>query len=53
MRLTKEEKERLMELLDVMSDRCPDISIGRFNNDRDRALFYRLFKMLRLELYGY
>ncbi len=53
MRLNKKEKERLLELMDVMTDRCPSVSIDNFNNDEDRKTFWGLFKKLRLELKGY
>lgn len=46
MRLTKDEKEKLFELLDVMTDRCP------LGDDYLRA-FWSIFKKLRLELKGY
>lgn len=53
MRLTKEEKERLFDLLDVMTDRCPTMGITQFENSRDNALFCRIFKKLRLEIRGF
>lgn len=40
MRLNKKEKERLFELMDVMTDRCPSLSIDNFNNDEDRKTFW-------------
>lgn len=51
--MNKEEKERLYRLLDVMTDRCPKLNIEEFINDKDTQIFWRLFKRLRLELYGY
>lgn len=53
MRLTKSEKERLFELMDVMTDRCPQLNIDEFINDSDTAIFRRIFKKLRLDLKGY
>lgn len=53
MRLTKLEKERLYELLDVMTDRCPGLRIDEFINDKDCLIFWGIFKKLRLELKGY
>ena len=53
MRLTTKEMKRLLRLLDVMSDRCPHLSIDEFDNDLDRAVFYSVFIKLRLELWGY
>ena len=53
MRLTKEEKERLYELLDCMTDKCPKLRIDDFINDEDTHLFWGIFKKLRLELKGY
>lgn len=53
MRLTQEEKERLFDLLDVMTDRCPKMRIDDFVNDEDTFIFWSIFKKLRLELKGY
>lgn len=53
MRLTKQEKERLLELLDVMTDRCPNIRIDEFVNDKDNKIFWAIFKKLRVEIKGY
>lgn len=53
MRLTKKEKEALFELLDVMSDRCPQIGIDRLTTAYYNHLFWSMFKKLRLELRGY
>ena len=53
MRLTKKEKERLFELMDVMTDRVPTLRIDEFINDKDTAIFWGIFKKLRLELKGY
>ena len=53
MRLTKVEKERLYELLDVMTDRCPRLRIDDFINDKDTKIFWSIFKKLRLEVRGY
>lgn len=53
MRLTKLEKEKLFELTDAMTDRCPELTICQMENDRDREIFYGIFRKLRLELKGY
>lgn len=53
MRLTKQEKERLFELLDVMTDRCPHLRIDEFVNDKDNKIFWLIFKKLRIEIKGY
>ena len=53
MRLVKEEKERLFDLLDCMTDRCPTVRIDEFINDRDTKIFWNIFKKLRWELKGY
>lgn len=53
MRLTKVKKERLFELLDVMTDRCPNMGITQFENSKDNAIFWSIFKKLRLELKGF
>ena len=53
MRLTKEEKERLFDLLDVMTDRCPNMGITQFENSRDEAIFMSIFLKLRLEIKGF
>ena len=53
MRLTKKEKERLFELLDVMTDRCPSLNIDKFTNDEDNKTFWSIFKKLRLEVKGF
>lgn len=51
MRLTKAEKERLYELMDMMSSSVP--YIDEFDNDRDRNIFYQIFKKLRMEIKGF
>lgn len=53
MRLTKNEKQVLFELMDVMTDRCPQVSIDRFVNDKDNHIFYGIFRKLRLEIKGF
>lgn len=53
MRLTNKEKERLLDLLDCMTDRCPKLKIDDFINDDDMSLFWGIFKKLRLEVKGY
>ena len=52
-RLTKQEKERLFDLLDCMTDRCPNLRIDEFVNDKDTKIFWSIFKKLRLELKGF
>lgn len=51
MYLNKQEKERLYELLDTMTDRCP--FVDSFDNDKDRSIFYGIFRKLRVDLKGY
>ena len=53
MRLTKQEKDRLFDLMDVMTERCPNIRIEEFLNDEDNKIFLSIFKKLRLEIKGY
>lgn len=53
MRLTREEKERLLELLDCITDRVPSLRIDEFINDNDTAIFWSIFKKLRLEIKGF
>lgn len=50
MRLTKIEKERLYDLLDCMTDRCPTLRIKDFINDEDNMIFWNIFKKLRYEI---
>lgn len=53
MRLSKKEKNALFELLDVMTDRCPQVGIDRFDNDKFRKIFWDIFVKVRLELRGF
>ena len=53
MRLTKVEKEALFELLDTMTDRCPQVAIDRYCNEHYNNIFYGIFKKLRMEKLGY
>ena len=53
MRLTKDEKEKLFELLDVMTDRCPSVGIDMLLGDDYLRAFWSMFKKLRFELKGY
>ena len=53
MRLTKSEKQALFELLDIMTDRCPEASLPRLETSYYNELFWRMFKKLRLELKGF
>lgn len=53
MRMSKAEKEKLLRLLDVMTDRCPHLSIDEFDNEETRSIFWNMFKKLRLEIKGY
>lgn len=50
MRLTKEEKQALFELTDVMTDRCPEISLDRITTEQHVRLYMSVFRKLRLEL---
>lgn len=53
MRLTNKEKERLLDLLDCITDRCPNVRIDDFVNDKDTKIFWGIFKKLRWEVKGY
>ena len=53
MRFSKEEKEALFELLDIMTDRCPSINIDRFTTPHYNEIFWGMFRKLRVELKGY
>lgn len=53
MRLTKDEKEKLFELLDVMTDRCPSVRLDMLLGDDYLLTYWSIFKKLRLELKGY
>lgn len=53
MRYTRGEKELLFKLLDVMTDRCPELSISEFDTPEYRAMLWSMFKKLRLELKGF
>ena len=53
MRYTKREKELLLKLLDVMTDRCPELSIPEFDTHEYRTMLWSMFKKLRLELKGF
>lgn len=53
MYITKKEKEALLELTDVMSDRCPRASIDRFDSNYYRSIFYDVYKKLRFDIKGY
>lgn len=53
MRLTTKEKERLLDLLDCITDRCPTVRIDDFVNDEDTKIFWGIFKKLRFEVKGY
>lgn len=53
MRLTKEEKEALLELVDVMTDRCPLVRIDMFFTPRYTMVFWSILKKLRLEVRGF
>lgn len=53
MRLTKEEKEALFELTDVMTERCPQLGIDRLTTTYYNRIFWSVFKKLRLELKGF
>lgn len=53
MRLTKDEKEKLFELLDVMTDRCPSVRLDMLLGDDYLRAYWSVFKKLRSELKGY
>ncbi len=53
MRLTKDEKTALFELLDVMTDRCPQQGIDKFVTEEYNKTFWSIFKKLRLEIKGF
>lgn len=50
MRLTRKEKERLYDLMDVMTNRCPQLWINDFVNETDLKLFWGIFKKLRADI---
>lgn len=50
MRLTKKEKEALLELLDVATDRVPTLRIDDVCHRGNVELFWSIFKKLRWEL---
>lgn len=53
MRLTEDEKEKLFELLDVMTDRCPSVRLDMLLGDDYLQAYWSIFKKLRLELRGF
>lgn len=53
MRLTNDEKTALLELLDTITERCPQLSIDKFTTESYNHTFWIIFKKLRLELKGY
>ena len=53
MRLSKKEKIALYELLDVMTEPCPEAYVHRFDNEVDSEIFFGIFKKLRHELMGW
>ena len=53
MRFSDEEKKALFDLLDVMTDRCPQVKIDRLVNEGNQLLYWRMLKKLRLELKGF
>lgn len=53
MKMNYEEKRLLLDLLDVMTDRCPECSLTRFLDEKPQSLLYGMFKKLRLELRGF
>jgi len=53
MRLTKDEKEKLFELLDVMTDRCPSVRLYMKLGDDNLRAYWSIYKKLRLELKGF
>jgi hypothetical protein len=53
MQLSKKEKNALFELLDVVTEPCPEEYIKKFDNKVSREIFLGIFKKLRLELLGW
>ena len=53
MRLSKKEKIALYELLDVMTEQCPEAYVHKFDNEVDSEIFFGIFKKLRHELMGW
>lgn len=53
MRLTKDEKEKLLELLDVMTDRCPSLRLDMLLGEDYLLAFWSIYKKVRFELRGY
>ena len=53
MRMTKDEKEKLFELLDVMTDRCPAVRLDMLLGEDYLRAYWSIFKKLRLELRGF
>lgn len=53
MKFTKVEKELLLELLDIMTDRCPQVKVCDMDNDYYRRVFWGMFKKVRMEVKGY
>lgn len=51
MRLTKQEKERLFDLLDDVTDRC--LKNEKEMNEKDTKIFWSIFLKLRMELKGF
>ena len=46
LKLSKYEAGRLLELLDVITNRCPQLRIDEFTNSTDNATFWDLYKRL-------
>lgn len=53
MRLTKDEKEKLLSLLDYATDNFPEFGQKIMANEEHHRAFYKIFLKLRLELRGY
>ena len=53
MRLTKKEKQALFELLDVMTDKCPQQGVDRLSTPINVTIYWKIFTKLRLELRGF
>lgn len=53
MTLTKQEKNALFELLDAMTNRCPEVWLPSLETPYYNAIFWNIFKKLRLELKGF
>lgn len=53
MKLTKDEKEKLFELLDYATDNFPKVNLLKMASEDYHRVFYKIFLKLRLELKGF